>query len=210
VAFTDADCRPARDWLRAAVRALQEDPPADVVGGAVELVYDSGRPAGGAEWYEHLHGFPQEDYVRRGFAVTANLVTRRSVLERVGPFDASLASGGDAEWGRRVTSAGGILRYAADARVSHPARATREALIRKGRRTTRGVATKALRLPGGRRTVLRMLGGHARDLVVVSATTWVAPAPTTLREKAAYVRIRWAVGLAVQAELVRCLRRSPS
>lgn len=205
LAFTDADCRPRPDWLSAAVAALQRDPAADLVGGAVQLVFEQGRPVSGAEWYEHLHGFPQQEYLARGFSVTANLVTRRDVLDRVGPFDPTLASGGDAEWCRRVRDSGGLLRYAPDAVVLHPARATRAELLTKARRTTTGVATKALRRPGGRAVVARMAAGHLRDALAVSATVWWRPAPDTLPAKAAYLRLRWAYAAAVIRTLLGLL-----
>ena len=155
IAFTDADCRPEPGWLTAAVDALDAAPAADMVGGAIDLVFAAGKPVSGAEWYEYLHGFPQSEYLDRGFAVTANLVTRSAVFERVGRFDSSLASGGDADWCRRIRDIGGIQRYAPLARVRHPARATRTQLLAKSRRTTRGVVTKELRLPHAPFYVLR-------------------------------------------------------
>lgn len=207
VAFTDADCLPRPDWLRSAVTALDADPPADAVGGAVELRFAGGEPRTGPEWYEFLHAFPQREYVDRGFAVTANLVTRRAVIERLGAFDATLASGGDAEWCRRIGATGGRLRYAPLARVEHPARATRRDLVTKARRTTDGVATKALRRPGGRRSLSRMLVGQARGAVVRSFTVWRAPAPDTALAAARYLGTSWAVSAAVAGRLIRALLR---
>jgi GT2 family glycosyltransferase len=207
VAFTDADCRPDPGWLSAAVTTLLAEPVADLVGGAVELVFDAGRPAGPAEWYEYLHGFSQQEYLARGFAVTANLVTRREVLDRVGPFDPTQASGGDAEWCRRVRDSGGVLRYAPGAVVRHPARATRAQLLAKTRRTTAGVAVKALRRPGGRVAVARMMLGHLRAVAAVSITVWRQPAPDTVTAKAAYLRLRWAHGATVVRTLAGLLLR---
>jgi GT2 family glycosyltransferase len=207
VAFTDADCRPRPDWLRRAVAVLLAEPVADLVGGAVELVFEAGRPRSAAEWHEQLHGFPQQEYLARGFAVTANLVTRREVLDRVGPFDPTLASGGDAEWCRRVRDSGGVLRYAPAAVVRHPARATRAELLAKARRTTAGVATKALRRPGGRAAVARMMLGHLRDLAAVSLTVWRQPEPDTVAGRAGYLRLRWAYGATVLRTLAGLLLR---
>lgn len=138
VAFTDADCRPAPDWLERAVGALS-DPAVAAVAGRVEVV--PARPGrwGAVELHDARTGFPQQDFVARwGFGATANLVVRRSVLERVGPFRAELVSGGDAEWGERAAATGLRTVYRDDVVVRHPARSSWRALVRKTRRTTRG------------------------------------------------------------------------
>ena len=147
VAFTDADCRPQPDWLTQAVRALDAEPRAAMVGGAIDLVFRDGRPRTGAEWYEKLRGFPQEDYLRRGFAVTANLVPAATSSSGWARSTPPSTPAGDAEWGRRLRDLGGLQRYAPSAVVRHPARATPRELVAKSRRTARGVAVKALRRP---------------------------------------------------------------
>jgi glycosyltransferase involved in cell wall biosynthesis len=145
LAFTDADCRPDRAWLRESVAALRRPPRADMVGGRVELTYREGRPVTGSEWFEWLHGFPQDRYLAdQHFAVTASMVTWRSTMDRTGPFDARLLSRGDAEWGQRVAAWGGIQRYAPDAVVLHPARATLRESVAKWRRVARGRAVNDL------------------------------------------------------------------
>lgn len=209
VAFTDADCRPYPDWLRQAVAALLAEPIAAMVGGAIELEYRYGRPVTGAEWYERLRGFPQEDYLRRGFAVTANLVTRRAVIDDAGPFDAALESGGDAEWGRRVRALGGIQRYAPEAVVRHPARATPGQLLRKSRRTTEGVAIKALRRRGGRRWIVRAIAGRVGEVLALTATVWFTDEPRGVLARSRYLGVVWANGLVVVAELARALVARP-
>lgn len=139
LAFIDADCVPRPDWLRRGVEALAADPEADAAGGRVEVV----APGPGArtmiETFELWCGFPQHIYVRRGFSVTGNLFVRRDIFERVGTFDETLLSGGDKEWGQRLTRAGGRVVYVDDAVVAHAARATRGEL-----------RTKIARLVGGR------------------------------------------------------------
>lgn len=139
LAFTDADCLPEPTWLERAEAALDAEPAADLVGGAIELFYAGDRPRTAAELYEFRHGFPQERYLRVDrFAATANMVTRRSVVDRVGPFDARLRSRGDADFGQRVAAAGGLLRWAPDAVVRHPARPSSQELLEKFRRTSEG------------------------------------------------------------------------
>jgi glycosyltransferase involved in cell wall biosynthesis len=136
VAFTDADCLPAPDWLERGLAALDG---ADRVAGPVEVV-PRGRRPGAVELYDARTAFPQEHFVRAwGFGATANLLVRRAVLDAVGPFDVRLRSGGDADWGQRATAAGFGLRYAPDVVVRHPARATLAELAEKTVRTARGV-----------------------------------------------------------------------
>jgi GT2 family glycosyltransferase len=67
----------------------------------------------------------QDELIREErFAATANLFVRRTVIDDVGAFDASLRSGGDYEFGRRATGAGYRLVYAPEACVVHRPRAS--------------------------------------------------------------------------------------
>ncbi|WP_157970702.1 glycosyltransferase [Nakamurella deserti] len=207
LAFTDADCLPDRGWVRSAVDVLLARPEVDMVGGRVELAYAHGRPVNGPEWFEFNEGFPQERYVRNGFAVTANMVTRRSVFDRVGVFDADLVSGGDAEWGRRVRDGGGVQVYVPQAWVAHPARDTWTELRTKTVRTTSGIVRKAARRPHTRRYLLRLLAGQLFRSVslpwnVVRSTTLPSPAA-----RARYAVTRWRVDGVIIAILVGALRR---
>lgn len=135
--FTDADCRPAPDWIASGLRLLEENPAVDRLGGAVVL------SAAGARWtvpelYDRLFNLRQERYVGRGYAATANLVVRRELFERVGPFDERLYSSGDKEWNRRAGAAGSRLLYADTVRVEHPARASFAEHARKRARVVQG------------------------------------------------------------------------
>ena len=138
LAFTDADCMPDPGWLSSGIRPLLADPRCGLVGGQVRLVPRDPSRASLAELYDLLFGIPQEHYVRRReFAATANMLTRKDVVDAVGKFNSCLRSGGDAEWGGRVSTAGYELVYDDDAEVRHPAR-DRGELIKKIRRTVAG------------------------------------------------------------------------
>ena len=167
LAFTDGDCRPSPGWLTAAVAALSAEPAADMVGGRVDVTYHHGAPRSASELFEAVHGFPQERYLTdQHYAVTANMVTWRRVVQRVGPFDAALASRGDANWGQRVAAAGGRQRYAPDAVVLHPARATWAESWEKWRRVARGRVVNDLRAGlRSRRHFAGLAVGQVRDLV---------------------------------------------
>lgn len=142
VAFTDADCLPDEAWLERGVAVLRTG--VDRVAGRVEVVPRDPDRLTSVDLYELLFAFPQEQYATRAnWAVTANLLTTRAVLDAVGPFDEALASGGDIEWGQRAGAAGFSLRYDAGTLVRHPSRRTFRALAHKRRRTLRGNAELA-------------------------------------------------------------------
>jgi GT2 family glycosyltransferase len=150
LAFTDVDCVPAHDWLERGVARLLSEPTCGLVGGRIDIVpRDPGRPTA-VELYDSVMYLRQQVYVREmSFAATANLFTRRAVLDDVGPFDPELPSAGDVDWGRRVAAAGYGLVYADDCRVTHPARRTLSELAEKATRVGRGMGARSRRAPAG-------------------------------------------------------------
>jgi len=118
LAFTDADCLPAPDWLERGLDALAG---ADVVAGAVRFAVD-GTPSVWA-LLDVERNLDQEAAVRHGVAVTANLFIRRQTFDAIAGFDETLPSGSDHDAVSRAVRAGAVLRYAEDAGVRHPARA---------------------------------------------------------------------------------------
>jgi glycosyltransferase involved in cell wall biosynthesis len=161
IAFTDADCIPARQWIAAGVDALEAHA-ADLAGGAVHMVTSS-NPSG-AEIYDSITNMRQDRAIgERQVAKTANLFVRARLFETLGPFADSLPSGGDVDWTRRATRRGYRLIYAPEAKVTHPTRRLL-ALLGKQFRVGRGQyglrgedgATRAgaARGPGRRRSAL--------------------------------------------------------
>jgi glycosyltransferase involved in cell wall biosynthesis len=147
LAFTDSDCLPDSHWLEAGVACLVSHPKCGFVGGAIDVFAAGARPSA-PELYEMLFAFQQETCVKwESYAATANMLTTRKVMDLCGPFDGSLRSGGDNEWGRRVSSRGFKGVYSPQAVVRHPARRSYAELARKTRR-----------LAGGRLEQLRRLG----------------------------------------------------
>lgn len=201
VAFTDADCRPHPGWVSAAIARLQADDQPDAVGGEIRLVFGGGEaPVTGPELYESAHEFDQRQFVESmGFAATANLVVTRGILERVGPFNAHLQSGGDDEWGHRLRDCGGRMVYCAEAIVDHPARSTWPELTKKAVRVAEGMAGLTRGQP--RRADLHYLYREAR----LGATTWLSiwrkEQPETATAKTRYAAaLSW-------VSLLRCVVR---
>jgi hypothetical protein len=156
LAFTDADCRPTRGWLREGVAALMRSTHC-LVGGNIAVVCE-GMPTVAAE-LELRYSLPQDRYVREGYAATANLFVRREDLMALGGFDARLRSGGDRDLGYRATAAGFHYRFAAEAIVEHHARTELRSVLKKTRRVTAGaliVVRKHQGRPGVLRHLLRM------------------------------------------------------
>jgi GT2 family glycosyltransferase len=164
VAFTDADCVPAPDWLECALAALQANP--GLVGGRVAQVRREG--AGVCERYDRATYLDQRELVAQGFAATANLVVPAETLRRLGGFDAELRSSGDLELGRRARAASVPVGYAPDALVQHAPRTTARELWLLHRRLGAGWRTLARRgaaPPWWREPALRVPLGWVVDLV---------------------------------------------
>lgn len=131
--FLDSDCVPRPDWIVAALAALEGR---QVVGGRVSLFDETPPPRSGAEAFETVLAFDQEDYIRnKGFSVSANLLTWRAIFEAVGDFGVGMSE--DVDWCHRAAARGFRLDYAPAVEVAHPTRSTAEALDRKWRRMVR-------------------------------------------------------------------------
>ncbi|MEM7709621.1 MAG: glycosyltransferase [Pseudomonadota bacterium] len=133
LAFLDADCVPAPDWV-ARARAIAAAGDA-VTGGRIDVFDETPAPRSGAEAFETVFAFDQAGYIAdKGFSVTANLVTTRAVFAATGPFVPGLSE--DLDWCHRATARGYSIRYDPDLAVAHPTRADWPALARKWQRLT--------------------------------------------------------------------------
>jgi cellulose synthase/poly-beta-1,6-N-acetylglucosamine synthase-like glycosyltransferase len=138
-AFTDADCVPAPDWLARGVAALERSTEVGVVGGRIEMTEAEPSRVTAFDLYDLVCGLPQRQFVESlRFAATANLFTRRDVVERAGVFTPELKSSGDREWAMRVTDLGYEIVYADDVVVRHRTRHTVREFVRRRRRITGG------------------------------------------------------------------------
>lgn len=149
LAFIDADCLADPLWLWTARQAMA-DPGAEILGGDVRIAYaDAGRLTA-LECYESIYAYRMDRYIaREGFTGTGNLVVRRAVLAKVGPF-AGLEVAEDRDWGQRATRAGHRIRYVAGMKVYHPARPNFRDLAIKWERATAHDFVKAGHRKGGR------------------------------------------------------------
>lgn len=150
LAFTDADCQPDEAWLTRLleVQEARQDPEL-LIAGDIRMKLGSSQRSPWAI-YDYVKGIPQQEYVRRGYAATANLFVSRAVYDRVGGFDIQRFSGGDADFCRRALACGAQLVFEPSAFVWHPVRETWQEL-----------ATKARRIKGGQQHGVKAYGGKA-------------------------------------------------
>ncbi|PKV62617.1 glycosyltransferase [Pontibacter ramchanderi] len=137
IGFTDSDCIPDPNWIRAAVSFFDKNQNIDRLGGRVDL-FTSGDNYNLAEAYDLIYAFRQEENVSRGVSVTANMFTKKSVLNEVGYFNSNMFSGGDYEWGKRAESKKFHIGFSPDVIVKHPARKSLKQIIDKVRRCASG------------------------------------------------------------------------
>jgi GT2 family glycosyltransferase len=157
IAFTDADCVAAPDWLENGLAALAD---ADLCGGRIVVTPADDARLTDVEAFERVFAFRQRDYVeRKGFAATANLFARREAAERIGPFTNGLSE--DVDWCRRGAALGLRLAFNDRSIVSHPARRDWSELVRKWDRII------LERWNGFSRT---SLSGRAQWLILAAAT----------------------------------------
>lgn len=209
LAFTDSDCLPRPDWLRAGVAVLCSQPLPDAVGGAIEMSFRNGScPETGPEHYDALDGLPQQEHFIQTypFAATANMLVWTATFEAVGPFEADLVSGGDREWGARLAAIGGTFAYAPAAIVDHPTRATWTELTRKSRRIGQGLAS--LEDTDQARTVLVGIIGEVVSALLLYKKVWTLGQPSSRAHKlATAAAFCWARGIRIAIRSRRLAQR---
>lgn len=178
--FLDADCVPDPDWVQQVMALEQGD---SLSGGDVQIFHETPAPRSGAEVFEEVFAFKQQDYIeRKGFSITANLVTTRAVFTAVGPFRDDVSE--DVEWCWRARDAGFALAYVPQMRVGHPSRSDWPALKRKWHRLTQEMGRLAVQSPGGR--VREILKAAAMPLSALAHLPRIALFPgLTLGERMA-------------------------
>ena len=129
VAFTDADCVVHRDWLSHIVAPLR-DPGVGIVGGTIL----ARTPCNAVEEFgERIHDHRMAiEYYSPPYAITMNWASRKSVLEKVGPFDEELLRCEDCDLAYRVVGAGYRIVHEPAAVVYHRNERSLAGLIAEG------------------------------------------------------------------------------
>lgn len=156
IAFTDDDCRVPGDWIRRLATVYEKEPRPDLVFGRVTIPKVGDGVAFGASFephQRHMQGVMPD--VRSTWGIGANMSFRRSIFERIGPFDellgpgAEFRAGDDVDFALRVLAAGGLITNAEEVTLHHlGVREGSEAskLVRGYLFATGAVYTKLMRL----------------------------------------------------------------
>ncbi|HTB33238.1 MAG TPA: glycosyltransferase, partial [bacterium] len=157
LAFTDADCRPHRDWLAQALAAAQAQPGIAAWGGRIDMPL--GLEPTAVERLDAHWGRNQRRWVEsEGWADTANLAVRRNAWIRIHGFPEVL-SGGDQLFGARLRGSGLGLAYAHAMAVTHPPQRALGRFLTRQRRLAGSARAQPGRLKPYLRETLLLLSG---------------------------------------------------
>jgi glycosyltransferase involved in cell wall biosynthesis len=137
LAFTDSDCDPDGSWLMEGCKSLKQNN-ASMVAGEIEFTFKNSKP-NIWEYFDAAGKLNQKSYVENaGFGATANLFVQKRMFDKYGLFLPELQSGGDYEFGRRLTQSGEVLLFSETALVYHPARSKFRSKLAKSKRIAEG------------------------------------------------------------------------
>jgi len=136
LAFIDSDCTADKNWLKNALKEF-DNKSVGLQAGSIIFKYKEEKP-NIYEYIDSIRFLRQEEYVRDGFGVTANLFVRKEIFNNLGLFDSSLKSGGDYQFCKKAKDNGYKIFYNNNAVVCHSARSTLSELIKKTIRISKG------------------------------------------------------------------------
>jgi len=116
IAFMDADCVPDASWLRELLAYAGRHPRCDIIGGPI-FAYQPRSPI--ERFSEWLWDQDRALRSRPPYAITANLLVRRTLLLELGLFDETFLRGQDVDLSYRAYLRGARFGYAAAAIVRH-------------------------------------------------------------------------------------------
>lgn len=131
ILFTDSDCIPNPNWIQVAYD-LSTSKEAELFAGKIKVI---SAQENRFSKFDQAFAFPNEKYVREeNFGVTANLLVKKEIFEKVGQFNSQLMTGGDSEFCNRAYRQDFRIKYSEDLVVSHPARESWKQLKTKAKR----------------------------------------------------------------------------
>lgn len=171
----DADVVPRRDLLARYFDPTPADRSAILVGG-IEDESDTDAPV--SRFVGSRRDMSQENTLGHGrsaYAQTANCAVRRRAFEKMGGFDSSVRSGGDADICFRLGDAGSEMERRDRASVVHRNRRTLRSLVRQRARHGAGAEWLNRRYPGSfPRGSWLGLGWWSLRSMLSGATSWVS------------------------------------
>jgi len=182
LAFIDADCVAAPNWLASIAAWFGQHPETDIVGGDIRIRPTDPNQLTAIEAYENIFSYRAREYVERyGFAATGNMAVRAEVFRQVGPFG-GIGTMEDTEWGQRATAKGHRIAFLAEARVYTP---SCKCFSELARRWDRHVAHefRDARGPQGRLKWLAKSAVIAASPALEVARIWRSDRAGSLRER---------------------------
>lgn len=166
--FIDADCRPPADIVDAYFATPPNERCGAIAGEVVGAPTQTSLVSRYSRARGHLGQRAHVEFGYRPFAITANMLVRRSAWQGIGGFQEGIRSGADAEFSWRLQDAGWTLEYAPQAALEHMHRETIRQLARQAGRVGAGRAWINRRYRGShsRPKILRRLGRCAAGVVV--------------------------------------------
>jgi glycosyltransferase involved in cell wall biosynthesis len=135
LAFTDADCRPDKNWLVSLLGSMPSDRHALVAG---QIIIEIDENSSGAEIYDSMAFLKHDNSIKfRKIAFTANLAVPRTVALAVGGIPTKSKTNGDSYFSRACYHYGCELIYVPSAVVRHRARKLPDLLL-KAKRIAKG------------------------------------------------------------------------
>lgn len=191
LAFADADCVVAPDWLHRAEQFFTAHPSWDVVGGPQLTPSSDGyfgrvsgwvlaSPFGAGRMSTRYRQRPLDLAATETSLSSANLFVRRRAIDRVGAFDPRLWPNEETELLRRIERAGGRIAYDPSIVVFHHRRPGLAGFARQCRGYGRGRA-RQLYLSGERPSAAVVLPSAfllfvmALPFLLVRSPLWLAP-----------------------------------
>jgi len=137
IAFTDSDCIADSEWLSGGILCLKKLN-TSVVAGEIRFTYLRNNPSFW-EYFDSARKLNQRSYVENsGFGATANLFVKREIFRKHGVFLDTLISGGDYEFGRRITDQNETIAFCRTAVIFHKARTNFYSILLKSSRVATG------------------------------------------------------------------------
>ncbi|MEO0543888.1 MAG: glycosyltransferase [Pseudomonadota bacterium] len=191
LAFTDADCVPARGWLSAIVDTLDDTENARVCGPVEDILPADVDPV--VAEYQQGAAYDAKRWAKKGWAVTGNMATRRVVIDDIGLFEGEMRSGGDRLWGLKAQSAGHAIVYNENMRIGHQVRLEYKAIDARMRRIVHGSFDVFARTNDHRRSsrMFRRLRRRAWRPPLKYVFRHNLALPLSLRDRFRYIGFRW-------------------
>jgi glycosyltransferase involved in cell wall biosynthesis len=144
ICFIDADMTVKNDWL-SNINQIFNNNNLVYMGCKVEIILKKRTLSG---LYNKMLAFPVEFYISElNFAPTCCLTVLKDIFSRIGLFNENLISGGDHEFGNRVSDAGYKVHFESNLAMRHPARYTLKQLLKKSFRIGRGAKQMSFYYP---------------------------------------------------------------